>query len=116
MKVTIKKNSESKGMIAKTQVHTLSLWVDLTQAEKDVITKSGLRALLLEVDEDANKEYQYVALVHFMKNSGPSQIRFTDAFSSKAAGDSFKEEITSVADAIKAYQNGDITGEESFEL
>lgn len=116
MKVTIKKSSETKGMITKTTMHILELWVDLTQPEKDAITKSGMRQLLLEIDEDANKEQQYVTLVQFMKNSGPSRIEFSDAFSAKYAGDSFKDEITNVANAIKAYQNGDITGEESFEL
>lgn len=103
-------------MITKTTQHVLSLWVDLTQEEKDAIEKSGLRSLLLEVDEDANKEYRSVLLVHFMRNSGPSEVAFDNAFSAHAAGISFKEEITSVANAIKAYQNGEITKEESFEL
>lgn len=116
MKVTIKKSVESKGMIAKTSQHILSLWVDLTQDEKSAIEKSGLRSLLLEVDEDANKEHQFVALMHYMKNSGPSRIAFDNAFSAHAAGESFKEEITSVANSIEAYQNGEITKEESFEL
>ena len=118
MKVTIKKGTGSKGVLDRTKVHVLTVWVDLTKEEKQAITSSGMYQILIDIDEDdeLNKGYNFIPLGRFMKDSGPVQVKYLSAFAANSAGEKFKERITMVAGAIKSYQNGEITGEESFEL
>jgi len=118
LKVTIKKGTGAKGVLDRTKVHVLTVWVDLTKEEKQAISSSGLRQVLLQVDEDdkLNKDYFFISLERFMRDSGPVQVKYRSAFEAHSAGEEFKEQITIIAGAIKDYQNGEITGEESFEL
>lgn len=117
MKVTIKKGTGAKGMVNRTKVHVLTVWVDLTKEEKQAASQSGLNPTLLDIDQELNKSnMRYLPLWRFLKDSGPVQIIYETAFDVHAAGEEFKEGITLVANAIKMYQAGEITGEESFEL
>ena len=118
MKVTIKKGTGAKGVVNRTKVHVLTVWVDLTKEEKKVIASSGLRHILLRIDpeEELNKSAAPIQIGWFIKDSGPYQVKYESAFEVHAASKEFKEAITEVANAIKMYQNGEITGEESFEL
>lgn len=118
MKVTIKKGTGAKGMIDRTKVHVLTVWVDLTKEEKKAIASSGLRHILLRIDpeDELNKSVVPVQIGWFIKDSGPYQIKYQSAFEANSAGVEFKGNIEIVASAIKDYVSGEITGEESFEL
>ena len=118
LKVTIKKGTGAKGVLDRTKVHVLTVWVDLTKEEKHAISSSGMHQSLIDIDKDdeLNKGYNFIPLGRFMKDSGPVQVKYLSAFAANSAGEKFKERITMVAGAIKSYQNGEITGEESFEL
>ena len=117
MKVTIKKTVETKGMLSKKRYYALSLWVDLTKEEKEAIEASNLDLVLLEAEGNGEGQgIQIVSLSKFLSNSGPKVFEYPSAFSAHAGGESFKATIGKAANAIKAYQDGQIMGEESFEL
>lgn len=116
MWVTFQKYPRKSGWIFRKDVHTLEVWLFLTEDEKETIAASGLSYPLYDIEEDVHGKRRVINLSDFNKNSGPKTLDFSSAFEVHATAQEIKSSVENISNAIQAYDSGLITQEESYEL
>ena len=116
MWLSFQKYPITRGIFFRKTVHVLEVWLYLTEDEKDTIEASGLHMPLFYEEENVHDKTQFIRLDFFSDNSGPRTLDFASAFEAHSAANEIRQTVESISGAIQAYDAGEITAEECYQL
>ena len=117
MKVSLRKEDETSGLIFKKPIYAMYLKVQLTPEERNAIKKAGIEDYVLLDYEVNDREFQYQVKSVVYDSDKNRETRFTasDAIKRRNMEETIKEQLSILKSNIDAQLEGG-SGSETFDL